>query len=239
MISQTAPVTLDLFVSEWLSQYRENAATIALFNPTISSGFSAEQKSFFCRAFYHIRGHFQDFLWFVANHTQDEVKQLILENINEEFGGMGRSHEQFYYEFAEALQVHDLVDEVVYQTTHLPFIRLYNQEHLQWLAERRHTPDALFAAFAAYEKLDNPDYENLYQLGLKFQLSQRGLIFFDVHRTVQHFEASVDLLQPIWDANPEVVQSAFEFIGQHQLDMWRQLSQHVIACGKHSQLQAV
>lgn len=219
-------VSLDTFVAEWLQNYKEGVEAIDLFNPERAETLSLQQRAFFAKAFYHARGHFHDFLWFVGNHTSHEVKQLILDNVAEEFGGEGRSHEQFYYEFAAALGV-DLTDEVVNETTHLPFVQEYNRTHLRWLAS--HDADSLLAAFSAYEKLDNPDYNNLYALGKSFNLGNRGLIFFDVHRHVEHYEATMNFLNQVWETSPKKVMEAFEFVGRHQMNMWQQLSDAVFA----------
>lgn len=226
VVRSSQTVSLDAFVAEWLQHYKEGVAAIDLFNPELTETLSPQQRAFFVKAFYHARGHFHDFLWFVGNHTSYEVKQLIIDNVAEEFGGEGRSHEQFYYEFAAAIGV-DLTDEVVNETTHLPFIQDYNRAHLRWLAS--HDADSLLAAFSAYEKLDNPDYSNLYALGKSFELNNRGLIFFDVHRHVEHYEATMSFINQVWERNPDKVVEAFEFVGKHQLNMWRQLSDAVFA----------
>jgi hypothetical protein len=232
MVATQAPVqvratqnTMEEFVTPWLHKYRQSAAAIDLFNPEKVATLSPEQRAFLAKAFYHVRGHFHDFLWFIGNRSTVAVKRLILENLEEEFGG-DRSHEEFYYDFAASLGV-DLDDEVVEQTNHLPFIREYNYQHMHWL--KTHDADARFAAFAAYERLDNPDYENLYQLGVALELKGRSLVFFDVHRHVEHYEATTLLLNEIWQRNPEPVMAAFNFIGNHQLHIWQKLSDAVFS----------
>ena len=218
--------TLSQFVAQWLHGYQTRIKAIDLFNPALSKTLSHEQQQFFVKAFYHVRGHCNDFFWFVANHGTFEMKELILDNTAEEFGAKGRSHEQLYYEFAEALGV-NITDEVVNETTHLPFVREYNREHLHWLAT--HTADSLISAFSAYEKLDNPDYNSLYDLVSSFGISGRGTLFFDVHRHVEHYEATSHFIETIWNENPEIVKEAFAFIGEHQLEMWQQLSNAVFS----------
>jgi hypothetical protein len=239
MVATQAPVqvrstqnTLEGFVTPWLQNYRQSATAIDLFDPAKVATLSPEQRAFLAKAFYHVRGHFHDFLWFIGNRSNVAVKRLILENLEEEFGG-DRSHEEFYYDFAASLGV-DLDDEVVEQTTHLPFIREYNYQHMHWL--KTHDADARFAAFAAYERLDNPDYENLYQLGVALGQKGRSLVFFDVHRHVEHYEATTLLLNEIWQRNPESVMAAFNFIGNHQLHIWQKLSDAVFAYEPQLQL---
>jgi hypothetical protein len=173
--------SLEEFVTPWLQDYRQSASSVELFAPEKIKALSLTQRAFLAKAFYHVRGHFHDFLWFIGNRSTPAVKRLILENLEEEFGG-DRSHEEFYYDFAASLGV-DLDDEVVDQTTHLPFVREYNYQHMRWL--RTHDADARFAAFAAYERLDNPDYENLYQLGVALGLKGRSLMCIAMSSTTK------------------------------------------------------
>lgn len=218
--------SLNEFVADWLQSYGEAVQAVNLFNPELTRSLSDGQKMFFAKAFYHVRGHCNDFFWFVANHGTYEMKQLILDNHAEEFGHQGKSHEVLYYEFAKALGV-ELTDEVVNETTHLPFVREYNRDHLRWLSAR--DADSLISAFSAYEKLDNPDYSNLYELGLSLGLEGWGLVFFDVHRHVEHYEATSHFIEQVWKNNPEKVVEAFTFIGEHQLEMWQHLSDAVFS----------
>jgi Iron-containing redox enzyme len=229
----SAQQSLEEFVVPWLQDYRQSASMIDLFDTEKVKTLSLEQRAFLAKAFYHVRGHFHDFLWFIGNRSTLAVKRLILENLDEEFGG-DRSHEEFYYDFAASFGV-NLDDEVVEQTTHLPFIREYNYQHMHWL--KSNNADARFAAFAAYERLDNPDYENLYQMAVSLELKGRALVFFDVHRHVEHYEATTQLLNDIWQRNPQAVMDAFNFIGNHQLNIWYKLSKAVFAY--EPQLQAV
>jgi Iron-containing redox enzyme len=224
---QVSPVlhSLEEFVTPWLQDYKQSACSVELFDPEQVKRLSPAQRAFLAKAFYHVRGHFHDFLWFIGNRSKPAVKRLILENLEEEFWG-DRSHEEFYYDFAASLGV-DLDDEVVEQTTHLPFIREYNYQHMHWL--KIHDADARFAAFAAYERLDNPDYENLYNLGVALGQKGRSLVFFDVHRHVEHYEATTLLLNEIWQRNPQAVTDAFTFIGSHQLQIWQKLSRAVFS----------
>lgn len=227
--------SLNEFVMGWLQNYTEAVKSIDLFKPELTEKLSHEQKVFFAKAFYHARGHCNDFFWFVANHGTYEMKQLILDNTVEEYGGnQGKSHELLYYEFANALGV-DLTDEVVNETTHLPFMHEYNRGHLRWLAA--HDPGSLLAAFSAYEKLDNPDYTHLYDLVKSFGVEGWGLVFFDVHRHVEHYEATTHMLDNIWKTSPEKVMGAFAFIGEHQIDMWQQLSDAVFSYRSQLELQ--
>jgi pyrroloquinoline quinone (PQQ) biosynthesis protein C len=218
--------SLNDFVAEWLHHYKEVVARIDLFNPELTKSLSLEQQKLLVKALYHTRGHCNDFFWFVANHGSRAMKELILDNTAEEFGRDGKSHEQLYHDFAESLGI-DLTDEVVNETTYLPFVREYNRSHLRWLAA--HDADSHLAAFSAYEKLDNPDYTNLYELAKSLGIQGRGLVFFDVHRHVEHYEATMHFVDQVWKKSPEKVREAFTFIAEHQIDMWQQLSDVVFS----------
>lgn len=216
---------LQEFIRDWTRQYNTKMDTVDLFDPNWTQSWTFEQKAFFARAFYHVRGHCNDFFWFVANHTNDiRVKNVILENTEEEYGKALRSHEQLYLKFAQEFHF-DLKDELVNKTTNLPFIADFNKGHIEWLVN--HEPDYHFAAFSAYEKLDNPDYNYLYNLAVSISANKNNLTFFDVHRYVEHFEATSEVLNEIWDKNSNIVYEAFEFIGNHQLKMWNNLGESV------------
>lgn len=216
---------LNDFIRDWTRQYTAEMDSVKLFDIKWTQSWTFEQKAFFVRAFYHIRGHCNDFFWFVANHTEDvRVKNVILENTDEEYGKERRSHEQLFLKFAEEFGF-DLRDELVNETTNLPFIKGFNKGHIEWLAT--HEAAYQFAAFSAYEKLDNPDYNCLYNLATSISKNKSSLLFFDVHRYVEHFEATSEVLQEIWNKDYTIVRDAFEFIGNHQLKMWRELGESV------------
>lgn len=213
------------FIKDWTRQYLGEMDKIQLFDSNWTHTWSVEQKAFFVKAFYHVRGHCNDFFWFVANHTNDiRVKNVILENTEEEYGKTLRSHEQLYLKFANELGF-DLKDELINETTNLPFIKDFNKGHIEWLVN--HDSDYQFAAFSAYEKLDNPDYNYLYNLALTIFEDKTKLTFFDVHRYVEHFEATSEVINEIWAKDNEIVKDAFRFIGNHQLKMWRDLGESV------------
>lgn len=213
------------FIKSWSSEYTFQMDRLELFNSALTSSWTYEQKEFFVRAFYHVRGHCNNFFWFVANHTNDiRVKNVILENTDEEYGKKLRSHEQLYLKFANQFGF-DLKDEIVNETTNLPFIKEFNKGHIEWLVS--HEPDNQFAAFSAYEKLDNPDYTYLYNLATTLSDDKSIFTFFDVHRYVEHFEATSQVLNEIWEKKPEIVEEAFKFIGNHQLKMWQQLGEAI------------
>ena len=151
--------SLEGFVEDWVNTYKKQLQKIRLFQPLHPSTLSKQQKTYFVKAFYHIRGHFHDFLWFMGNHAPSkEMKSIVLNNIAEEFGGHCYSHEQLYAVFASKLDV-DIVEEIINCDTYEPYILEFNKGHLRWL--NSHNWPGCLSAFAAYECLDNIDYPYL------------------------------------------------------------------------------
>lgn len=217
--------TLSSYLQNWDVRNRETHRSIALFDPKLTATWSSEQKISFVKLFYHARGHFHDFLWYMGNFAPDhKQRQKVLANIAEEFGS-ARSHEQLYFAFAQAIGA-DLSREVVDEESYLPFIREFNKGHLDYI--HTHDWDSRLCAFAAYERLDNVDYEDLYILAKTICADESALTFFKVHAFVRHFDmADQGDLQRIWDTSPEKVKDAFEFISNHQTNMWEKLSETI------------
>ncbi len=188
-------------------------------------------KTEFAGVFYHIRGYFIDFMWFVANFsTHTAVKAIILDNIGEEIGVDGKvSHEMLYEAFAKACGV-DIQEEIKHKHHFLPFVKTYNKAHIDWLQQNDEL--SRLAAFAAYERLDNVDYRYLYQLAQSMNLSSEATKFFKVHTLVEHFAPTLPLIEPEWSMHSEKIKSAFQFIYDHQLAMWDRLSEHLLIIPK-------
>ena len=227
---------LQNFLQSWDPNYDRTAQATALFDQTKPLEWTPGQKKFFARTLYHSRGHFYKFLWYLGSKSPSKAcKEVILDNIRDEFGigadGVSRSsHEQLYWHFAEAVGLDTdaiIREEILGEATNLPFIREFNQGHLEYILTRPW--DDVWAAFSAYERLDNLDYENLYRLAVRLGVSGKALVFYEVHREVEHYEAATPLLQDIWERNPDAVRTGFEFIADHQLKMWRQMSDAVSA----------
>ena len=173
------------------NDYCRRLAAIDLFNYDKTALWSVRQKKIFAAVFYHVRGHFINFMWYVANFATDEqIKKIILQNIHEELGiGTKFSHEKLYEHFAQECGV-DIKHELVHETHYLPFAKEFNQGHLCWLTE--HDADEQFAAFASYERLDNIDYLYLNKFTGSLNLSSRAKAFFNVHVNVEHFDATLE-----------------------------------------------
>lgn len=218
--------SLDDFIQQLDSSYKTQVLQIPLFNPQQTALWDSEQKKHFAAVFYHLRGHFINFIWYIANFCNNSaVKSVLLDNIHEEIGIESRfSHEYLYERFARECHV-DIHDEIVNENNYLPFAKAFNKAHLGWLAQ--HDADQQLAAFAAYERLDNIDYPHLVTMAQSLKLSSQALGFFNVHVHVEHFDSTRDLIQPIWEQSPERLIEAFQFIYDHQYRMWQNLSDTV------------
>lgn len=213
--------SLEKFLKKWDNEYQEKISHIPLFNIE-KLDWSDDHKQFFCKLLYHARGRLRDFLWHLGNIAPDKKsKDLVLYNFSEEFGGHSPSHEELYFYFTKDLGIF-ASQEVMDQQYYLPFFKRYNEELLTWL--RNHDWDDCISAFSAYERLDNADYSNLYEVAKKLGASNKGLIFFKIHAKAEHFTATVEVLNHVWKRNEEIVKKAFAFIGEHQAKMWKNLS---------------
>lgn len=213
------------FIGSWVASYEDRMKQLPLFNYESVHSWSLLQKQKFVRIFYHARGHFHDFLWYLGNHSEDSfVKELVLKNIAEEFNYSSRSHEQMYFDFAKNLEV-DVSDEFVNQINYPDSIKAFNKGHVSWLKNNDH--NSRLAAFSAYEKLDNVDYMSLLKLAEVLGATRRGLVFFKVHAKVEHFQTTENYLKEIWIRDKDKVVNAFSFIAAHQLKMWSSIHDEV------------
>ena len=225
-LGSTTAVPMEEYIARKDKEYKEDMAKISLFHS--ETQWSTAQKQRFVKVFYHLRGHFHDFLWIMGNFAPDKkCKDVILHNISEEFGGSRNSHEILYMNFAKSQGV-DLISEMISEENYVDYARKFNKEHLQWLLS--HNWNAKQAAFSAYERLDNIDYPYLLQTAKSnFKVTDnKALAFFFVHTKVEHFDATQDLLQEIWESDPRSIQEAFSFIYSHQLQMWKTLATDVL-----------
>jgi len=222
---QYNPQKLDEFVSEWQKSYLQRVKLLELFNKDIAANLTFEQKKYFVKIFYHARGKFHDFLWYLGSNTQSsKVKKIVLENISEEFNGSAASHEEMYMYFAKQFDV-DLSKEFLKNTYYIDSIRKFNENHIRYLIE--HDDSYRIAAFSAYEKLDNIDYPVLLEFAKEIGVKGKGLIFFKVHAAVEHFEATQEILADVWEKNPEAVKNGFKFIENNQIYLWETLSKEL------------
>lgn len=227
MITNT-PTTLSHFLLKSDLDYRKSVTSIPLFDPQMTGAWNERQKQYFASIFYHLRGHFINFAWYIANFSSNEhTKKIILNNIQEELGlGNRFSHEALYERFAIECNV-DIHDEIINETNYLPFAKEFNKSHLKWISVHGH--EERLAAFAAYERLDNLDYPHLLEMAKSLNLSQHAMTFFNVHVHVDHFDSILELILPIWEKTPVKIINSFNFIYSHQYKMWCDLSNFVFS----------
>jgi hypothetical protein len=217
---------LGSFLEKWDRSYEREINKIPLFNMEKTLRYSSEQKESFARSFYHIRGGFYKFLWLLGNHAPNkQAKKEVLYNIDEEFGGDSVSHEQLYFEFTKGLGL-DISDEFLTEKSNFPFIKDFNFKHLEWLSKNGWSGQ--WAAFSAYERLDNIDYKNLLMLAKKFGVADDCLGFFIVHNNADHFDRAFPRLMDVWNCSRKDVENAFHFIKTNQIKMWENLSQLIM-----------
>lgn len=233
----TNEISFGAFIDNWVEEYTKEIKKIRVLDPSYTKNLNYDQKQTFVKLFYHLRGHFFDFLWYMGNNAPEKkFKEVILLNIKDEFSGHGPSHERLYLKFSESLGV-CLKNEYFEQKYYEPFALEFNKKHIKWLTEN--SWDDCFSAFSAYEKLDNIDYENLYYVAKSFKLSEQNLVFFNVHRLVEHYSSTMELLKDIWIKNSKSVQKGFNFIKDTQLWMWKKLNDRIEECCQKDKLYSI
>jgi pyrroloquinoline quinone (PQQ) biosynthesis protein C len=220
--------SLDKFLESWDKDYANSIKDIPMFDGALTSKWSEAQRKFFVKTLYHARGHFHDVLWYMGNFAPNKkMKQLILDNIADEFNGNSLSHEALYLFFAKAVGV-DLSYEALEEEVYLPFLKEFNKGHLRWL--REHDADCRISFFAALERLDCIDYIKGKEIAESFGLKNKDLIFFNVHIHADHFNPVFSsFLLELWKTTPHKIKDAFHFIRTHQAKMWAELSNTVFA----------
>jgi hypothetical protein len=212
------------FVETSLLDYQRRASQIPLFQQAIQTQLTPTQQSEFVHVYYNIRGHFNRFMWYMGHITPDStIKKLVCANIKEEFGDT-MSHDQLYIDFGidYGLNIHD---EIIHEKHYLAFARHFDRVHLETLFQESF--EFTWSAFSAYEALDNIDYQMTLDLVMNFSQKPRSVEFFVVHTRVKHFQSTVVQLKKIWKEDPEIVQRAFNFIFNHQLEMWQNFWNHL------------
>lgn len=220
-MSNTTTQSLSEFVQDWTTQYQQQAQSLKLFTPN-SIDWSTHNRAKFAKLFYHIRGHYYQFLWYVGSTAPSwDYKKIVLDNTTEEFGKGSKSHDQLYWQFAKDCGV-DIIPEIFSEEYNLEFVRKFNHNFLELTLKEDW--DKIWGAFSAYEALDNSDYSNLLRLvNDNFELSASGKVFFKVHANATHYESTEQLLTTIWNENPQAVKDGFGWVMKNQLAMWQEL----------------
>ena len=220
MKSKINEQTLREFVNCWKIEYESKAKKLRLFTPNLISWDSAK-KAKFAKIFYHARGNFFELIWFLGSLAPTyEIKKTLMKNIAEELGGNGRSHEQYYFDFANELGV-DCKKEILQKEFYIDSVRNFNHNFLKQVINQKYS--VAWSIYSAYELLDNIDYTNLLKLVQYFGVSKSALRFFMIHAKVAHFETTEFELQKIWEADKGSVLQGFDFIMTNQLEMWRNI----------------
>lgn len=63
-------------------------------------------------------------------------------------------------------------------------------------------------------------YILLWKLAKSLEISNKSMLFFKMHMYANHFKTTEDKLSSVWQQEPEKVKNAYEFIANHQIDMW-------------------
>jgi len=217
--------SLDTFLRQWEQEYQTQLDTIPLLDPQQANALSPQQRKYFAELFWHVRGHFAEFLFLLANLATNRNKRLmIVDNIADELGARAdghTAHDVLYNRFSKALGA-DTERYILASSPYPQFLRDYNQTHLKFFLDEPW--DVCDAAFSSYEYLDNADYGAVEKVGKAWGLSRKELEFFEVHRKSDHFGEVSEDLSEIWVQDNKTVQRGFDFIGNHQLKMWRELS---------------
>lgn len=143
----------------------------------------------------------------------------LAKNLYEELGGKsGQSHNQLYRDFLTAVGSQESMLK-----TEPAFARQFNQT---WETHCRQAPlEEALCAIAIYEAFDIPDYQLLLRVMKGANVSQRGLLFFQVHAVANHFEMFEDIVS--WLRNQEGGESIFnrarEFVFETHTEMLRGL----------------
>lgn len=219
---------LRAFIDDWTTKYEQALQDIPMFAQE-PPAWTRERLQTVVRAYAHSRTGFPEFLWYVASRAPSTAeKNVVLENIADEFGigngGNKTSHEQLYWRLAGAVGLNPetfIKEEVLGQHTNLPFLEEFNRGHLRWILFQPW--DRVWSAFAAYERLDNPDADNMHRLFKHHGLSDPDLEFIEVHRRVAHYGEAEPLLESVWKRDADAVRAGFNFIGEHQNRMWRKI----------------
>ena len=222
-----------------VDQYNSKMSELRLFSRTNTLDWL--QKQTFAIVFYHIRGHFSELIWLLGNFAPSvEYKQILLQNIAEEFGGTGISHEQMYLNFVNSF-ISTIRIEIAYENLQKLYedssattfnrcniAKRFNTKHQDFLKSSSSWASK-WALFCTYEYLDKVDYDFLLKM-LKNRLSDVNGVdftFFEVHARADHFHDTRQLLEKSWFHEPQEVKKGIDFTLNTQLTMWTQLSESV------------
>jgi hypothetical protein len=233
--------TLKKYVDEWVGIYSREHARLRMFDIALTAQFTRKQQQRFFIKFDPLRRYFPGLLGMLISMAPDqESKQVLLGNLAEEAGisedGQSLvSHDDLYAISAQAVGV-DILAEVAAGRTKSAYADEFNEKFLAWIISQRarYGPKKdwrrIWAAFCAYELLDNVDYPAFLKMAQSFALTGTALKFFEIHCVVGHYGQGRKLLQKIWTKHPEDVRAGFAFIKKLQLTAFKALDEEL--CGK-------
>ena len=215
-------------MSVWDESYTQALHQIPMFDPEVTARWSPAQRQYFAAAFYHVRGHFGEVLWELGNVLPTgKLKNIVLDNIREEFGGDGPNHRSLYVDICKELGI-DLTREHLENKYNFSWIRQYNE--VQVRAAHEQGWRLAIIGFAVGEHLDNIDFVELRSIFESFGIERKQLHFFNEHADAEHFAGALEqTLHDEWDRDPDQVQAAFHAVRYFQIDMWTKLSAAVSA----------
>lgn len=190
------PLALERFLVRWDRQYHKSVKNFSLFDVASDFSWSSEKKQFFCKILYHARKHLHDFY--------------------------PPTHENLYFYFTKDMGVSSS-KEVVVPLYYLPFLKEFNQGHVNFL--KNNSWESCLAAYVAYARLDTLDCGNFLRIAENLGASPKGLRFFKIRSETEYFIAAKGLLAKAWNLNQRGVKKAFDFIANHQIAMWGKLSE--------------
>ena len=219
---------LQAYIEGWANRYQNEVQKIDLFKRDRVELWRENDKKLFLGVFYHLRGHFAEFLWHMGSFAPNKkTKQLILGNIEDEFNLNGFSHEELYLRFASSFNI-DLTYELIDEKFYRPFAREYIKGQLRWL--RMNDWDSRLSAFAAIEFLDNVDYINFKEVAIWMGAEKNALTFFNVHIYADHFESILNSeFILLWKENSDLIKKVFEFVLEYQISMFKKFSNEIFS----------
>lgn len=230
-------LTLDAFVDDWTEGYRREQQTLQMFNPKITAQFTYQSQCRFFSIFDELRWHFTGLLGYLAGMAPNKAYRDVLHrNWCEENGAGTRakawSHDELYRISAAAVGLDLFQDrsERWVKKAQRPYTKEFNERFFGWtlwqvdsygitVGWRR-----IWAAYCAYELLDNIDYPAFLEMAKSFGLKGEALRFFEIHIHVQHYDQGRKLLEALWSKRRSDVEAGFAFIKCLQLSAFRGLS---------------
>ncbi len=231
--------TLQGFVDGWRREYVLQQRAIPLFKPELTARFTLAQQRAFIVIFDELRRHFTGLLGHLAELApQQSYKRVLRENWIEENGVGGapglKSHDHWYRLSARALGI-NILKERLGGCAKRPYTEKFNRRFFQWIIRQiviygwARGWQRIWAAYCAYELLDNVDYPAFLKMAESFGLTGKALKFFEIHCAVEHYGQGRKLLEAIWHRHPEDVRAGFAFIKQLQLTAFKALSEELMS----------